>query len=622
MSIKAIAYDFEVFKYNWCVTFQDLETNEITVIADNLPELKKYYQNNILGSILVGYNNGRYDDHILRGLLEGADPYVLSQWLIVQKMPPWLFPALQYKKNNIVSYDVMSEIGGGIPTSLKHVEGFLGKKIYECDIPFDLNRPLTADEMARVIDYNKYDLEMTALLFNKFKGRYDSQLMVVEMFDLPLNKLIKTSAGKAALILNAVKIPKYETFNYSFPEKIKHLFNVADPIVEKFVGTTYVTDIEERKKTPFGFQHNMRDFPLDFALGGLHGAKKAYQYMGEIWNLDVVSYYVSLMIEFNFFSRASSGGLKRMKELIQLRNHYKAIGDKPKADALKLIIVIVYGTHGYDNSPLWDAEQQINICITGQLLLYLLQSRLEPYAEIIQNNTDGVMIIPINKPKCIEIYKQWELDVGMQLELTTGKRIIQKDVNNYIFVTEDDKIKVKGKDVKCWETRISDETFDATKSSGITNNYTIVDEAVVKYFLYNTPVEQTITANHPAVKYQYIVKLKSGFKNLTNKLADGSFEKITNKNILNLPVDYDPNAEASSKIYRLFAVTKDGYDLHKHKVLEDGTAKNDKIANSSNCMVIDNSEIIKLNNYAIINLDYNYYINLAKKAIELYETIK
>jgi hypothetical protein len=140
--------------------------------------------------------------------------------------------------------------------------------------------------------------------------------------------------------------------------------------------------------------------------------------------------------------------------------------------------------------------------------------------------------------------------------------------------------------------------------------------------LYNTPVEQTITANHPAVKYQYIVKLKSGFKNLTNKLADGSFEKITNKNILNLPVDYDPNAEASSKIYRLFAVTKDGYDLHKHKVLEDGTAKNDKIANSSNCMVIDNSEIIKLNNYAIINLDYNYYINLAKKAIELYETIK
>jgi hypothetical protein len=58
------------------------------------------------------------------------------------------------------------------------------------------------------------------------------------------------------------------------------------------------------------------------------------------------------MIEFNFFSRASSGGLKRMKELIQLRNHYKAIGDKPKADALKLIIVIVYGTHGYDNSPL------------------------------------------------------------------------------------------------------------------------------------------------------------------------------------------------------------------------------------------------------------------------------
>ena len=620
-SLKIIVYDFEVFKYDWCVTFQELDTNQIVVIENNLQQLKDYYSKTIIGSVLVGYNNARYDDHILRCLLLGGDAYALTQWLIVQKEPYWTFPTLAYKKNTINSFDIMTAIGGGIPTSLKHVEGFLGKKIYECDVPFDLDRPLTKDEMVRVIDYNKYDVEMTALLFNKYRAKFNSQIKVVEMFDLPLNKLNKTSAAKAALILEAVKIPRYETFKYEMPEKIKHLFFGMDPVQKVFIETTFFTDLEARKKNPFGFQHEMKDFTLDFGMGGLHGAKEAFNYSGVIWNLDVVSYYISLMIEFNFFSRASSGGIKKMKELVALRKNYKVTNEKLSADAIKEILVIVYGAHGYDNSPLWDVQQQINICITGQLLLYLLQQRLEPYCDVIQNNTDGVMIIPRDLNKCVEIYKQWEIDVNLELELTVGKRIIQKDVNNYIFVDDENKIKVKGKDVKCWETRISDENFDGTKSSGITNNYTIVDEAIVNYFLNDIPVSDTITKVQPLVKYQYIVKLKSGFKNLTYKASDGSFMKIKNKDIQNLPSEYDSESESSSKIYRLFAVDKNGYDLYKHKMIDE-TAKNDKIANSSDSMIFDNSEIINLKNYDMINLNYHYYIELANKAIELYTTKK
>jgi hypothetical protein len=58
------------------------------------------------------------------------------------------------------------------------------------------------------------------------------------------------------------------------------------------------------------------------------------------------------MIEFNFFSRASSGGIKKMKELVALRKNYKVTNEKLSADAIKEILVIVYGAHGYDNSPL------------------------------------------------------------------------------------------------------------------------------------------------------------------------------------------------------------------------------------------------------------------------------
>ena len=60
-----IAYDFEVFVYDWLVVFKDIATNETNIIINDDKKLKEFYdkhQNNVF----VGYNNKSYDDIIFR----------------------------------------------------------------------------------------------------------------------------------------------------------------------------------------------------------------------------------------------------------------------------------------------------------------------------------------------------------------------------------------------------------------------------------------------------------------------------------------------------------------------------------------------------------------------------
>ena len=59
-----IAYDFEVFVYDWLVVFKDIATNETNIIINDDKKLKEFYdkhQNNVF----VGYNNKSYDDILI-----------------------------------------------------------------------------------------------------------------------------------------------------------------------------------------------------------------------------------------------------------------------------------------------------------------------------------------------------------------------------------------------------------------------------------------------------------------------------------------------------------------------------------------------------------------------------
>ena len=592
-------YDFEVFKHDWMVTFKNHWTSEI-VSFHNDKEGLTHFINTHPEMILVGYNNAHYDDWILFGILNDINPYDLSTYIVEQGGSPYIYPGLKNKYKRIVSYDLIKDMSLGGVTSLKQLEGYLGFKIFESKIPWDIDRPLTQEEYEETLKYNIYDVEVTDFLFKHFGQRIDAHIALIEHYHLKPDDLSKTGAQKAALIFKAEELkPRYKTFVYEAPPVLKkHLTKDLLDFYEQPVFSTETTNSLKQEIT-------IQDHKYELGLGGLHGAIPSFNYEGEIWNLDVASFYPNLMIHYNYISRACPGGVKALEEITQLRLKYKREGHILN-NALKLIIVAIYGNMAYKYSKMWDQLMQNNICITGQLMLLWLIQLLEPHATIIQANTDGVMFIPHNKEKCEEVWHFWEQETKMVLELDVGSQIIQKDVNNYIYLKKpkheldpydweacEKYIKVKGGMTRFWNDQMHKDGYNKVLDT-FNNTLTILDECVVRYLVWGTPIRETLERCNDPLRFMKVVKLQGKYKQFY--LGD-------------TPID--------GKNFRLF-FTLDGDQPYKTYVKDD-ELKKEKFANCSSKSTVINEEIKgKTIQELGLNLDLDYYEELAKNMINLF----
>ena len=174
-----------------------------------------------------------------------------------------------------------------------------------------------------------------------------------------------------------------------------------------------------------------------FGWGGVHGALEKYYGEGYFLNMDVASLYPSLMIRYNLHSR-NIPDPSRYSEIYHTRLKYKKEGN-PLQLPLKLVLNSTYGVMKDPNNALYDPLQANRVCVYGQLLLVDLMERLEPYCQIIQSNTDGVLVkLPDGSDEAFEkiddVCFEWEQRTGLNLEFDEYRRVFQKDVNNYIVV--------------------------------------------------------------------------------------------------------------------------------------------------------------------------------------------
>ena len=141
------------------------------------------------------------------------------------------------------------------------------------------------------------------------------------------------------------------------------------------------------------------------------------------------------------------------------------------------------------------------VCINGQLLLLDLIEKLDGHCEIIQSNTDGI-ILQIGESQeefdiIDDICFEWEKRTGMNLAFDIIDEMWQGDVNNYVFRFEDGKIERKGAYVK--------------EQSAIDFDLPIVNKAIVERITNGTPVEQTINECDELVQFQKIYKVAGGY---------------------------------------------------------------------------------------------------------------
>lgn len=571
-----LVYDFEVFKKFWCVV---IASGNKTVTITDAAALKDFY-NAHQGSIWIGYNSNHYDRYILWAILndrKGLTLYRASQDLIDHGStdrcgdPP----------EGFISYDTGDKF-----RSLKELEAFMGHSIEESAIPFDTDMEFTEEMKNETIKYCTHDVLETVEVLKRRIYDFMAQKSLIETFGLQKEDYRLTKAQLTAKVLKCKK--KWEIGDVELEALASEEW---DNTILDCVDITKYTDVLKFYSSRKNYMDGQRlditisGVPHTFALGGIHGAIKRCHRKGNLLHIDVTSYYPSIMIQHNLLTRRSKEpGL--FTEIYNKRVELKKAGKKQEQAPYKIILNSTFGITNHRFSDAYDPQRNHDVCINGQLMLLMLLEMLEGTCDLIQSNTDGIIVDCTGKDraKVEEICHEWENITKMGLSFEAVSEIWQKDVNNYLIRFDDGKEEAKGAYVKF--------------NSDLDNDLSIVNEAVregLRKMDINAIDKYIESHNKPEdlVKFQKVVKLSSRYSH----------------------VYYGWNEIPNHKCFRVFAIV-DGEIISKAKSRE-GT--HEKYANTPESSTIVFGDLADKNlkdvmgrDFGINSLDKQYYIELAR----------
>jgi hypothetical protein len=255
----------------------------------------------------------------------------------------------------------------------------------------------------------------------------------------------------------------------------------------------------------------------------------------------------------------------------------------------------VFGKSNEESSWLFDRAYTFATTVNGQLLLTMLLEMLLdiPNVQLIQANTDGITVyMPrIYETQYYTICKQWMSITNLTLEYAYYRKMVVRDVNNYISQYEDiSKYKCKG--------AFEFENIPLHKNK----SFSIVSKAVFEYFINNIPVEHTIH-NHKNI-YDFC----AGVRGRSSEKRGNAFFKIYS-------VENGEVVEKSlSKTVRYF-ISKTGgtlYKMYSNGTREHVEAPLQKGRQKRNWKVTIFNKYYESNDY---NIDYGYYIHKAYELI-------
>lgn len=618
--MRIIVYDIEVFKYDNIVVFYDTSSNTWSVFHNDNEGVRNFImQPNV---IFCGFNNKHYDNHVVKSMCCGASPELVKQindFIIVDDRPGWEHYFLRQNRFHFDSFDLMDDTQLG--TSLKHIEAHLGWDIEESEVDFDIDRPLTPEEVEKTIFYCKYDVKATAKLLTLRKNYLDCKINLGEMCGTPLapaKALYFTNARLSAKFLDATYVHRYDGREYEYPENLRkeYIPREVSAFFEQINDKTIPDEVLFKRK----LEIVIGGCPCTYAWGGVHGSLTQFHIVAEngivIQNRDVSSLYPSLLDLYNYISR-NCADPNKFRNTKNERLAAKARGDKKTANTLKNPLNVTSGAMDQPTNPLYDPKNARSMRISGQLFLTeLVMELIEKCStfKLINFNTDGLAyaVHESELPLVDSICAEWEKRTRFELETDNIKEMWVKDVNNLMFIDTNGKIKTVGGYLN----------YGITEKGAwkINNDFTIVKDAVIAYFAYGTPVEETIYGCDDIFKFQIIAKAGGGYKSVFRVPPDFEQRKKAwsrenrfrdDRSSWKYPSlkwdNYDGPRCQVQRVNRVYASTNPKMGTLV-KVKPDGTVG--KIGGLPESCIIDNKNKLTLN-----DVDRDWYVNLAKKYI-------
>ena len=589
--MRLIIYDVEVFAFDWIVVFKDVESGVHTVIHNDSEALRECIFED---GIYVGFNSKHYDQFIIKAAVCDFSPQeikTLNDFLIGGGRG-WEYAPLKefyFRFNNV---DIRDDVQLGL--SLKAIEGHMGMDIQETEVSFDLDRPLTEDELRQTVYYCTHDVDATHELMKlradylKTKKNLGKRAGIDEA-----KSLAATNAKLTAMMLRAERKEWNDGREYVYPENLDTAV-IPKPILD-FFETIHDMSIPDDVLFKTSFEIEIGGMPCKYAWGGVHGSLTGYYEEATedrvIQNRDVSSLYPSLIEIYNYLSRNVPDpelfyAIKR--DRIQAKHN----GDKQTAKDLKLPLNTVSGAQENRYNDLYDPLPTRSLRISGQLFLTVLTMRLLNACKTIKLlnlNTDGLMY-SIDKSELAlvdEIAHAWEAETKFELEVDDVQKVWIKDVNNLLMIKTDGEVKTVGGYLNYG--------VSVKGAWAINNNMVIVKKALIEYFVHGTPVEETINGSTDIFDFQLIAKAGAKYREAYH-IVDGE----------QVPVQ---------RVNRVYATADERYGkLFKVKAETNATAKIEMLPD--HC-IIDND-----NHLSIDDVDRTFYIEMAKKRINDFMGIK
>ena len=362
--------------------------------------------------------------------------------------------------------------------------------------------------------------------------------------------------------------------------------------IHDYFRTKVVTSTKDKLKYTLDY----KGVKTDYGLGGIHGAKDSGVYEAHpgwtIMTSDVTSFYPNLAIKNKF--HPAHLPQKEFGDLYEwfFEERKKIPKTDPKNYVYKIILNSTYGLTGDENSFLYDPQMTMQITINGQLLLSMLYEMLcleIPEGIPLMQNTDGLeMMIPTSAvSKYMEVCDKWCLLTQLQLEHDEYSKMVIADVNNYIAVYKNGKVKCKGKFE--WEDLEKKKVAMLHKNK----SFLIIPKAIYAYFVNGIPPEEFLAQSRSFYDYCAGVKAKGGWYYEERSLVKGQL--VTNK---------------LQKIVRYY-VTKSG-----NKILKRHPDGREMQVEAGQWMQKTVNEIDPTIPYEAYDIDTEYYLENIYKQIE------
>lgn len=673
-------YDLETYKnlFSMCVISADGKEGHIFEISDRKDnrELMFDFLDRIEEGRLVGFNNLGFDYPILHYILENRDftnnDIFKQAQKIINAMKESRF-GTTIKNPHIQQVDLfkLNHFDNAAKmTSLKVIE-FNMKMDNLQELPYSFDKELTHEQMQEVIEYNANDVVATLKFYYENIGALELRKSLSERYGLDFTNASDSKIGGEIFIQELEKVKKGSCYKWQgkrrVPRQTKrksiHLRSVILPYIKferpefqavldwfklQSISETkgvfndilesdlydvakYANLVEKKSKkldgepTEAEIAEFRRQYPLAqvlekelksgkksyyftwnqakslnvvingheyvFGVGGIHSSVEPQLVESDdeyiIIDLDVASYYPNLAIKNTLYPKHLSDQFCKTYEALyeERKTHPKGT---PENASIKLALNATYGNSNNQYSPFYDPQYTMAITVNGQLSLCMLLEQILKLegATSVQSNTDGitVRVRREDSDKVDELTREWEEITKLEMERADYSAMYIRDVNSYIAIYEGSgKVKAKG-------------AYEITEEHHKNQSMKVVQKAVNKHLSTGEPIEDLIK-NHDD-KYDFMLRAKIPKAYDLVSVDDEGAEK-KEQNVCRYYVSTHPEARTLIKV------------MPPLKGKEEPRRNNIQV--DRKCIVCNN-----INDF-VGEIDYDYYINEAKKLIDIFK---